>query len=134
MIRVKWILSPANQNIIGKKFPEVSKSRSRGEILQQCTILYPINQMWYVFKVIYYIYPLSDMTKILIQGKTTTVMMTSVQFFYTMGTCVTLPSLIIQISAEITLQKVEICYYPISTLVVQNTWYNQEKHKLQQIL
>ena len=31
MIRVKWILAPTNKNIIEQRFPELLKSRSKGE-------------------------------------------------------------------------------------------------------
>ena len=44
IIRVQWILASQNKNIIDQIFPGVLNSRSRGEILQQFIIWYPIKQ------------------------------------------------------------------------------------------
>ena len=68
-----------------------------------------------------------------ILGYTKNVVMTPVWLFYMMSTYVTLSLLVIHISAALTSQKVDIESYPVSTLVVQNTGYNQEKQKIPQI-
>ena len=54
--------------------------------------------------------------------------------FYMTSTCVTPSSMVIQISPAITLWKAHTRSYPLSTLVVKNIGYTQEKLKLLQIL
>ena len=69
-----------------------------------------------------------------ILGKTTTVVSNPQCYFLMTITHVTLTYLITHISETIILPKADIQSCPISTLVVQNIGYNQEKQKMPKIL
>ena len=77
--------------------------------------------------VIHEVSSLSDIIEISILGHKTTAVMIPVLLSHMKGTLVTLPPLIVLISAATTFLQADIMTYNISTLVVQNTGYIQEK-------
>ena len=69
-----------------------------------------------------------------ILGKKTTTVMILVRLLKMMSTCITMSSLKINISAEITFLKVEIQSYPLYTCIVKNIGSTEAKQILPQIL
>ena len=97
-------MAQTNKNIIGQMFPEVLKSRLRGEIEIVYTMVAYKSKMMHDEDDTLHLSPMGQKSNGYPRRKNTVVMI-PLCFLQTIGTCVKLSSMIIHTSAEITSRK-----------------------------